>query len=165
MPYYMEHVARVSRAEHYTDVMDESEHDVLAYLRLMSMSFRLRRRRTLATIGLVAAAMQGGPMVPARCEDGMSVVEQMPTTNQIIAGSAVSFLLRFDRPIDHEHSEFVLITPKGVRRILPRLESEPNVLYASVGRLPPGTYELRWRARAGDGSMLSGTIPFRVREA
>ncbi len=124
----------------------------------MSTTFRLCR--TLAAIGLIAAATQGS--IPARGEGGMSVVEQTPKPNQVMAGSAVSFLLRFDRPIDHQRSEFVLVTPQGERPIRPRLHSKPNTLYASGGRLPPGTYELRWRARAADGRMLFGTIPFRV---
>ena len=129
------------------------------------MTFRLSRCRTLAAIGLVAAATQGSLLAPARGEDGMSVVEQTPKPNQVIDGTAVSFLLRFDRPIDHKRSEFVLVTPEGERPIRPRLHSKPNTLYASVGRLPPGTYELRWRARAADGRVLSGTIPFQVRAA
>ena len=57
----------------------------------------------------------------------------------------------------------MLVTPKGERTTRPSLDSEPNALYARVGRLSPGTYELRWRARAADGHMLSGTIPFQVR--
>jgi methionine-rich copper-binding protein CopC len=124
------------------------------------MTFRTLRSKTLIVAGLVAAAMPGNL---AHGEDGMGMIEQTPRPSQIIDGSAVSFLLRFDRPIDHEHSRFVLVTPKGERVTRPSLDSEPNALYARVGRLPQGAYELRWRARAADGHMLSGTIPFQVR--
>ncbi len=47
----------------------------------MSMTFRLSRCRTLAAIGLVAAATQGSVPAPARGEDGMSVIEQTPKPN------------------------------------------------------------------------------------
>ncbi len=122
-----------------------------------------RRCRSLAAIGLGAAMMLGSLLTPARGEDGMTVIEQTPKPSEIMDGSAVAFSLRFDRPIDHERSSLVLIKPKGVRRIRPSLDSEPNVLYATAGRLSPGSYTLRWRARASDGHMLSGSIPLQVR--
>ena len=43
-----------------------------------------------------------------------------------------------------------------------RLDSEPNTLFTAVGTLPPGSYELRWEARAMDGEVSKGTIPFKV---
>lgn len=126
------------------------------------MTFRRPMCNVFAAIGIVAAVMQAN-LLPAWAEDGMSVVEQTPKPSQVIDGSAVSFLLRFDRPVDHERSEFVLVTPKGERVIHPRLDSEPNVLYALAGRLAPGSYELRWQASSVDRRTLSGTIPFQVR--
>jgi len=51
----------------------------------------------------------------------------------------------------------------GVQRSVPvRLQSQPNVLYGSVGRLRPGVYTLNWSARAVGGGELSGTLPLTV---
>jgi methionine-rich copper-binding protein CopC len=129
----------------------------------MSMQHPMLRLRKLAATGFVAAILAAGPPAVARAADGMGMIEQSPKPSEIIDGSAVSLLLRYDRPIDHGHSRFVLVTPKGERVIRPSLDSEPDALYARVGRLPAGAYELRWHARAADGHMLSGTVPFQVR--
>jgi methionine-rich copper-binding protein CopC len=77
-------------------------------------------------------------------------------------GSGLAFALRFDQPIDHQHSTLTLVTPRGTKMLRARLDAEPNTLYSTVGQLAPGEYTLRWKARAKDGQMLMGTIPFRV---
>ena len=54
----------------------------------------------------------------------------------------------------------------GTGRTVPvRLQSQPNVLYGSVGRLSAGSYTLNWSARSSGGAMLSGTLPFTVGRA
>jgi len=92
----------------------------------------------------------------------MSVVESFPMVDQTMDGRATSCSVRFDGPIDHAASRLTLITPHGVRTLRPRLDSEPNTLFTAVGALPPGSYELRWEARAMDGEVSKGTIPFKV---
>ena len=92
----------------------------------------------------------------------MTVVESFPMVNQIMNGSATSFAIRFDGPIDHAGSRLMLVTPHGVVPLRARLDSEPNTLYSAVGKLPPGSYELRWEAKASDGVVSKGTIPFTV---
>ena len=93
----------------------------------------------------------------------MSVLESFPMVNQMMEGTATSFSIRFDGPVDHAASRLTLVTPSGARTLHARLDSEPNTLFTAVGRLPSGSYELRWEARAMDGEMSKGTIPFKVR--
>jgi methionine-rich copper-binding protein CopC len=92
----------------------------------------------------------------------MSVVGSFPMVNQIMTGSATSFSIRFDGPIDHAGSHLTLVTPNGTRSLRARLDSQPNTLFSAVGALPAGSYELRWEARAMDGEVTKGTIPFKV---
>jgi methionine-rich copper-binding protein CopC len=80
-----------------------------------------------------------------------------------MSGSGVAFTLGFDRPLDHTASYFTLVAPDGHERTFRlRLNTQPNTLYASVGRLGPGNYELHWQARAADGHTSSGAFPFTV---
>ncbi len=93
----------------------------------------------------------------------MTLVEQYPHAHQLMSGLGVAFSLGFDRPLDHAASYFTLVTPDGHERTIRlRLNAQPNTLYASVGRLDPGRYDLRWQARSADGHTLSGTVPFTV---
>lgn len=92
----------------------------------------------------------------------MRLLEAEPRANQLMSGSGVAFALRFDQPLDHQASRFTL-DGNGVRRTVSvRLRSQPNVLYGSVGQLPPGPYTLQWSARGSSGAALSGTLPFTV---
>lgn len=92
----------------------------------------------------------------------MTVVESYPMVNQIMEGKADAFSIRFDGPINHASSRMTLVTPKGIRPLHARLDSEPNTLFTNVGALPPGSYELRWEAQAKDGEVTKGIIPFTV---
>jgi methionine-rich copper-binding protein CopC len=114
---------------------------------------------TLATVLLVALAATAGTRPAA----AMSLMEQTPHINEIMEGSAVAFALRFDRPIDHERSSLTLISRGGSKVLRVRLNAQPNTLYSALGRLDPGAYELRWKARANDGEMLAGGFSFTVR--
>jgi hypothetical protein len=50
----------------------------------------------------------------------------------------------------------------GQRSLKARLGNRPSTLFAAVGKLAPGAYSLAWRAKARDGEISAGTIPFRV---
>jgi len=114
-------------------------------------------RALAAALGAVATTSLAGASGQA-----MGLVEQTPTVNEIMQGSGLAFALRFDQPIDHQRSSLGLVTPRGTKTLRARLDAEPNTLYSAVGQLAPGEYALRWKARARDGQMLMGTIPFRV---
>jgi methionine-rich copper-binding protein CopC len=93
----------------------------------------------------------------------MNLMSSEPRPREVMSGSGVAFSLVFDHPIDHQHSSFTLTAANGRKRVIPvRLDAQPSALYASVGRLPAGSYVLEWVARAANGAMLSGTIPFDV---
>jgi methionine-rich copper-binding protein CopC len=89
-------------------------------------------------------------------------MSSFPVVDQVMDGSATSFAIRFDQPVDHVRSRLILVTPQGERALQPRRETEPNTLFSPVGRLPPGAYELRWEAVEMGGAVARGTIPFRV---
>ena len=99
----------------------------------------------------------------ASARTAVALVGQSPRPNQVMSGSGVAFALRFDRLVDHGRSRFVLVTPAGAERTVRlRLNAQPNTLYASVGRLAPGDYLLRWHVRGLDGGALQGEVPFAV---
>ncbi|HEY0207151.1 MAG TPA: copper resistance protein CopC [Acetobacteraceae bacterium] len=118
-----------------------------------------RRAAALLVILTVLAAH------PASTEP-MHLLSAEPRPNQVMSGSGVAFALHFDHPLDHQASRFMLVGAGGARRTIPvRLQSQPSVLYGSVGQLPPGSYVLNWSARASGGGLLSGTLPFSVAPA
>jgi methionine-rich copper-binding protein CopC len=118
-------------------------------------------RRVLSSVA-AAVMVLAGVWVPPCWARPMTVVDSFPMINQIMTGSATSFAIRFDGPIDHAGSRLTLVTPKGTRSLRARLDSQPNTLFSAVGALPVGSYELRWEARAMDGEVTKGTIPFKV---
>lgn len=98
--------------------------------------------------------------------EAMRLLDAEPRPNQVMSGSGVAFALHFDHPLDHQASRFMLVSTGGASRTVPvRLQSQPSVLYGSVGKLPPGSYTLNWSVRASSGGLLSGTLPFTVAPA
>lgn len=121
----------------------------------------LPTRRAAALVVILALSVA----YPARAET-MRLLGAEPRPNQVMSGSGVAFALHFDHPLDHQASRFMLLGTGGARRTVPvRLQSQPSVLYRSVGQLPPGSYVLNWSARASGGGLLSGTLPFSVAPA
>ena len=98
----------------------------------------------------------------AQAQATMRLMGMDPVPNQVVSGSGTAFALRFDHPIDHNASRFILLGNGPGRSIPVRLGAQPNVLYGSVGQLPPGAYTLDWSARGMNGAVLRGTVPFRV---
>ncbi len=119
-------------------------------------------RGRISTSLTLAAFVLVGSWSPGCWARAMSVVGSFPMVNQIMDGSATSFAIRFDGPVDHAASRLTLVTPKSTRPLHARLGGEPNTLFSAVGALPPGSYELRWEAHAMDGEISRGAIPFKV---
>jgi len=118
-------------------------------------------RYVAALIAILALAVSH----PASAET-MHLLDAEPRPNQVMSGYGVAFALHFDHPLDHRASRFMLVCAGGASRTVPvRLQSQPSVLYGSVGQLPPGSYTLNWSARASSGVALSGTLPFTVAPA
>ena len=116
-------------------------------------------RCAAALVAVLALAV-----APAHAET-MRLLGAEPRPNQVMSGSGVAFALHFDHPLDHQASRFMLVGADGSKTVPVRLQSQPSVLYGSVGQLPPGSYTLNWSARASNGAALSGTLPFSVAPA
>ena len=121
------------------------------------MDFSIRR---LALIGLFAMAFSA----PAWAQD-VQVMDSAPKAQAVIGEPSSSFFVRFDRPIDHIHSNLSIWRDgQLVERLQPRFQTEPNVLFARAPTLAPGEYQLRWVVRTMEGvKVIQGDIPFTVK--
>jgi methionine-rich copper-binding protein CopC len=115
--------------------------------------------RRLAAAAVLAAFLA----VPAAAQD-VSVLDSHPQARAVIGEPGSAFFVRFNRPIDHIHSNLSIWRgDRLVERLQPRLESAPEVLFARAPTLPPGSYKLRWAVRTMEGvKVIEGDIPFAV---
>jgi len=114
----------------------------------------------LALVGLFAIAFAAS----ATAQD-VQVMDSAPKAQAVIGEPGSSFFVRFDRPIDHIHSNLSIWRDgRRVEQLQPRLQSSPDVLFARAPTLPPGEYLLRWTVRTMDGvKVIQGDIPFTVK--
>ena len=121
------------------------------------MEFSIRR---LALVGLFALAFSAS----ASAQD-VQVMDSAPKAQAVIGEPSSSFFVRFDRPIDHIHSNLSIWRDgQRVEQLQPRLQSSPDVLFARAPTLPPGEYLLRWTVRTMEGvKVTEGDIPFTVK--
>ena len=121
------------------------------------MEFSIRR---LALVGLFAIAFAAS----ATAQD-VQVMDSAPKAQAVIGEPGSSFFVRFDRPIDHIHSNLSIWRDgRRVEQLQPRLQSSPDVLFARAPTLPPGEYLLRWTVRTMDGvKVIQGDIPFSIK--
>jgi methionine-rich copper-binding protein CopC len=99
----------------------------------------------------------------AWADDGLQVMDTGPVNNGIERGRTDEFFVRFNQPVDHIKSEFIIKRGNDVVQVLhARFKTEPNVLFAERSPLPPGDYTLVWSVRALDGHQLAvGEIFFK----
>lgn len=121
------------------------------------MEFSIRR---LALVGLFALAFSAS----AAAQD-VQVMDSAPKAQAVIGEPGSSFFVRFDRPIDHVHSNLSIWRDgRRVEQLQPRLQSSPDVLFARAPTLPPGEYLLHWAVRTmQDVKVIEGNIPFTVK--
>ena len=121
------------------------------------MEFSIRR---LALVGLFAIAFAAS----ASAQD-VQVMDSAPKAQAVIGEPGSSFFVRFDRPIDHIHSNLTIWRDgQRVEQLQPRLQSSPDVLFARAPTLPPGEYLLRWTVRTMEGAkVIQGDIPFTLK--
>ena len=88
----------------------------------------------------------------------------MPTASALIEERSSEFFVRFNRPIDHARAFFTIKrNGKVVETLRPRLEADPNVLYARTSTPRPGDYTLHWIFRCrGSTDIYEGELPFTV---
>lgn len=121
---------------------------------------RLSRRD--AVLGLLSAVAAFAGVTQDCLAAEVTLVGSHPAVDEIMNGSATSFALRFDGPVDHKSARLTLTGPGGSRALRARLDSEPNTLFAAVGRLPAGDYALDWQVKAPSGRISKGRVPFHV---
>jgi methionine-rich copper-binding protein CopC len=121
------------------------------------MGFSIRR---LVVAGLFAIAFSAS----ATAQE-VQVMDSAPKAQAVIGEPGSSFFVRFDRPIDHIHSNLSIWRDgQRVEQLQPRLQSSPDVLFARAPTLPPGEYLLRWTVRTMEGvKVIQGDIPFTVK--
>src|ERR1051326_8129028 len=75
---------------------------------------------------------------PTAWAEELRVMDTGPVSNGVEQGRTDKFFVRFNQPVDHIKSDFVIMRGIQVVRVLqPRFESEPNTLFANPGR--PGS--------------------------
>lgn len=119
--------------------------------------------RRFAVVGLSLLGLLS--IAPGASAQDVRVMESAPKASAVIEGRSSEFFVRFDRPVDHIHSQLT-ITRNGqlVEKLAPRLESAPEVLYARAPTLPAGDYDLNWRVKTMTGTdVIQGNIPFTVK--
>ncbi len=105
------------------------------------VSVRFAGRWLLLTSLLVAQ--------PVAWADELRVMDSGPVNNGVVAGPSDEFFVRFNKPVDHIRSEFIIKRGDDVVETLqPRFKTEPDVLFARRSPLPPGDYTLVWSVRA-----------------
>jgi methionine-rich copper-binding protein CopC len=94
----------------------------------------------------------------------MHVMASTPAAQAIMSGGNAQYVVRFDGPIDHAHSTLEILRDGQVlERLRARLDSAPDVLFASAPALQPGNYALHWTVRSmPDQDDSDGMIPFSV---
>src|ERR1700752_159786 len=93
-------------------------------------------------LALICAGLLG--LATARAED-LKVLETGPAASAVLTGPSDGFFVRFNQPVDHISSRlFLKRGGEFVETLVPRLQSNPNVLFARAPALPPGQYTLHW---------------------
>jgi methionine-rich copper-binding protein CopC len=118
--------------------------------------------RRIAVAALACTAWLAG-LPSARAED-LKVLETGPAANAVISTPSDGFFVRFNQPVDHVFSR--LIVKRGaevVETLVPRLQSNPNVLFARAPSLAPGSYTLHWMVKTiQDAKIEQGDVPFSI---
>jgi len=107
----------------------------------------------------ILALLLSTEAAPAR---PMHVLASTPAAEAIMHGAHAEYVVRFDGPVDHAQSRIeILRDGRVVQSLHPRLDSAPDVLFASSPMPPPGHYELHWVVKSVSGGDISdGMIPF-----
>ena|SRR5438445_10509338 len=119
----------------------------------------LHRRMLLA---LAVAA--GLPTLQSAHAEDLKVLETGPAANAVVSGVSDGFFVRFNQPVDHVSSRiFVKRGGEIAETLVPRLQSNPNVLFGRASTLPPGQYTLHWVVKTmADSKVEEGDVPFSI---
>jgi len=119
----------------------------------------LRHWSTVMLVLMGIVAMTAG----ARADD-LKVLETGPAVNAVLDSVSDGFFVRFNQPVDHINSPLLVKRGSEVMETLtPRLQSNPNVLFARAATLPPGSYTLHWVVKTiADARIEQGDVPFSI---
>jgi len=100
---------------------------------------------------------------PTAWAEELRVMDTGPVNKGTESGRIDEFYVRFNQPVDHIKSEFIIKRGNDVVQVLhARFKAEPNTLYAERSPLPAGNYTLVWSVRALDGRQIAvGEIDFK----
>ena len=107
-----------------------------------------RRALLLGAAGVLGAGR-------ARAEGMPRMLGSRPAADSMLAAEDRRYFVRFDRPVDHVRSR--LIIRQGSRLVallVPRLEAEPEVLFAMAPELPPGRYRFEWQVISLEDALI-----------
>ena len=120
----------------------------------------MHRRMLLALVVVVVEL----PTLPTARADDLKVLETNPPASGVMDTHSDGFFVRFNQPVDHINSR--LLVKRGdvvVETLVPRLQSNPNVLFARAPTLPPGQYTLHWVVKTmTDARIEQGDVPFSI---
>jgi copper transport protein len=117
-------------------------------------------RRALAAVSLVALGL------PVSAWAHASVKETHPGYRERVELAPRAVMIRFSQPVEALADSIVVYSASG--QVVSRAVSNarnPEILEASLGRLPRGAYTVRWKTLSGDGHVISGVFTFGVRQA
>jgi hypothetical protein len=118
-----------------------------------------RYLRGIVPAGLCLLSLQSHAQTAA-----LKASEAIRLESVTIGERSTEVVIRFDRPISHGRSWISLVHDgKIVATIYPRLEAEPNVLFARIHTPGPGDYIVRWTVcPEGHSDRYDGEFPFTV---
>lgn len=113
--------------------------------------------------GLLFGVAMGMACLPAHARP-LHVLSSVPAAESIADSRNTQYVLQFDGQLDHRTSNMEVISNGKVVEALVSLRgSEPSTLVASAPTLPPGRYQLHWRAQSvPDGEVSEGVISFAI---
>jgi methionine-rich copper-binding protein CopC len=119
------------------------------------MTIRVFALACLAALAVLGVALAAAPL---------RVLETMPANGAVLSGIISEYYVRFDRPIDHLRSFFLIKQDdKVIERLALRYKTQPDTLYAQAPTLQPGRYTLSWFLMAIDGNEVQqGEVDFSV---
>ena len=119
--------------------------------------------RLLALLGLIALIVLLAAVKAAQAQS-TSRPDIWKARVILVDGRGLGLVVNFDRPVDHGRSVLAIVGGgKVIRALQPRLESQPNTLFARTELVTPGSYALQWRVRSPDGEDIEqGDMPFTI---
>ena len=123
-------------------------------------------RRAALLLG-AAGALAAGLLLSAgsvRAEEALGILASRPAAEAMLSPEDRRVFVRFDRPVDHIRSRLLIRQGNRLVALLePRLEAEPEVLFATTPELRPGRYRFEWQVISLEGALIAdGGVDFTI---